>query len=226
MKLQFIPFILIFYCFGFGRSAAYAQSYYHSPNDTLIAYTILDGQVTMNITQVHPTNDTLHFIWNLHEVSMPAEWEANICDNSACFTSLVASGATLPVLPGDNGLMLVHCTPHVTPGTGTIRYTIYELGSPAQVDTLTWIIHAATAGIAENASVEPLIYSTENTIVLSGNLQDYTEVSIYDQLGRVLVEKEFNEETKSTLPLFYSGLVWVELKGKSKTLTKKLFVCY
>lgn len=226
MKLQFILFLIVFYCFGFGRTAAHAQSYYHSPNDTLIAYTLLDGQVTMNITQVHPTNDTLHFIWNLHEVNMPTEWEANICDNSACFTSLEASGATLPVLPGDNGLMLVHCTPHVIPGIGTIRYTIYELGSPAQVDTLTWIIHASVAGIAENSHLEPIIYSNGNEVILAGNLQGYTEVSIYDQLGRILVEKELNEETIYTLPLLSSGLIWVGLKGKTKTLTKKLFVCY
>ena len=227
MKNRISFLVFIFFLFSFESTSILAQNYSHSPNDTLIAYTFLDGQVTMNITQIHPTDDTLHFSWNLLEVDMPIEWEANICDNSACFTSLVSSGSTLPVLPGDNGLMLVHCTPHLIPGTATIRYTIYELNSPQQVDTLTWIIHTSTASVLdENEIKEPFILLSENQLILKGDLSGFTKIKVLDQLGRVLLEDELTNQENQKIALFQAGFVWVELRGDSVKMTKKVFVCF
>lgn len=225
MLLKFpILFALVLF-FGISRSTCNAQNYFHSPNDTLVAYTLLDGQVTMNITQVHPTNDTLYFIWNLLQVNMPVEWEATICDNSQCYTGLEISGATLPVLPGDNGIMLVHCIPHLIHGTGTIRYTIYEIGNPSVIDTLTWIIHTSTASILEqNLENEIVVFYTENQLNFKGNIDEYEQVRIIDQVGRIIFDGEL--KNKTTLPILNlnPGFIWIELRGKSNYLTKKICI--
>jgi hypothetical protein len=110
-----------------GARGLYAQSYTNSPGDSIVRTTTVGGHtIVMNITQVHPTNDTLHFHWKKQFVSLPSGWIASICDNGLCFTSLVDSGMMIPIVPGDNGLMSIHCEADSNPVLGIIRYTLYE----------------------------------------------------------------------------------------------------
>ncbi len=202
----------------------YGQNYFHSPNDTLIANTILDGQVTMNITQIHPNNDTLHFNWNKLDVVLPFGWEANICDNSNCYTSLVDSGTTLPVLPGDDALMLIHCTPHITEGTAIIRYTISEENTPLQIDTLTWIINATVAGINSTSSISPKIWVYENELHLDEFATDFSSLVIYNSIGEAVFNTQLLSEKIIPLPLLTPSIYFVQLVGDSNILTQKIIL--
>lgn len=205
-----------------GVRIGFSQSYYHSPNDTLIENTILDAQVTLNITQIHPGADTLHFYWNKLSIDMPLEWEANICDNSNCYTSLEDSGVTLPVLPGDDGLMLIHCTPHTVEGTATIRYTIFEENSPAQVDTLTWIINATIAGINSNQSEAIFIWTSENQLHFEGQTEQFNKIRLYDSSGKLRFESTFEEEKTFFIPTLSSSVIFVELSGENRIYRQKI----
>lgn len=202
----------------------YGQNYFHSPNDTLIANTVLDGQVTMNITQIHPNNDTLHFNWSKLDVVMPFDWEANICDNSNCYTSLVDSGTTLPVLPGDDALMLIHCTPHITEGTAIIRYTISEENTPLQIDTLTWIINATVAGINSTSSISPKIWVYKNELHLDEFASDFSSLVIYNSIGEVVFNTQLLSEKIIPLPLLTPSIYFIQLVGDSNIFTQKIIL--
>ncbi|MEY3237710.1 MAG: hypothetical protein RI883_1811 [Bacteroidota bacterium] len=200
----------------------YGQNYFHSPNDTLITNTSIDGQVTMNITQVHPNNDTLHFNWNKLDVIMPFGWEANICDNSYCYTSLVDSGTTLPVLPGDDGLMLIHCTPHITEGTAIIRYTISEENTPLQIDTLTWIINATVAGINSTISSFPKIWVNNNQLHIEELLGNFSTLVIYNSLGQIAFDAQINYENIIQLPALIPSIYFIKLVGEHSVFSQKI----
>ena len=204
--------------------SCYGQNYFHSPNDTLIANTILDGQVTMNITQIHPNNDTLHFNWSKLDVAMPFGWEANICDNSFCYPSLENAGSTLPVLPGDDGLMLIHCTPHITEGTAIIRYTISEANTPFQIDTLTWIINATVAGINSTSSISPKIWVYKNELHLDEFATDFSSLVIYNSIGEAVFDTKFSTENIFPLPLLTPSIYFVRLEGDSNIFTQKIIL--
>ena len=219
IKISFILLVL-----AITSVRCYGQNYFHSPNDTLIANTILDGQVTMNITQIHPNNDTLHFNWNKLDVVLPFGWEANICDNSFCYTSLVDSGTTLPVLPGDNGLMLIHCTPHITEGSAIIRYTNSEANTPWQIDTLTWIINATVAGITSNHAISPKIWTYKNDLYFDEISTDYNSLIIYNSLGEAVFDTKFSTENIFHLPLLTPSIYFVQLVGDSNILTQKIIL--
>lgn len=205
-----------------GVSFGFSQSYFHSPNNTLIENTVLDAQVTMNITQVHPSNDTLLFFWTKLSVDMPVEWEANICDNSNCYTALENSGITLPVLPGDDGLMLIHCTPHLTEGTATIRYTLYEENTPSQIDTLTWIIHAGSAGVYSNLISSVKIWSVDNTLYLEGEIEKFNTLRIIDLSGNILFQSPIENQKAIEIPSFPSNLLIVEIRGDNNIYRQKI----
>ncbi|MBI3237473.1 MAG: T9SS type A sorting domain-containing protein [Flavobacteriia bacterium] len=221
---QVVPIVASFFV---AVGISHGQSYYHSPNDTLIATTTVDYSVTMNITQVHPTLDTVYFKWKKLLVDMPAEWEATICDNTTCYPSLIDSGYTLPVLPGDDGLMLVHCYPLVTSGTGVIRYTIFSLATPEQVDTLTWIINAnSTASVMELTNTGEVFSIKGDLFTLENQHEKYTKLRLIDVNGKPVFTQLINDQQTIRLPLLPAAAYVVELWGEKSITRKKIWYAY
>ncbi|ASS47377.1 MAG: hypothetical protein A3D31_16165 [Candidatus Fluviicola riflensis] len=218
---QFVPVVMILFITA---GIAVAQSYYHSPNDTLISNTTVNNSVTMNITQVHPTNDTLQFVWKKLSVSMPNDWTATICDNNTCFPSLIDSSTTLPVLPGDDGLMLVHCYPNTNAGTGMIRYTIYEIHSPLQVDTLTWIINAeSTVGISESVSINPAYTIIGDQFQLTDSKSEFTNLTLLDLNGKEVFSSSISASICLEMPLLPAHFYYLILSGNNTIIRQKIW---
>lgn len=216
--------VMVVVLFGTTTPMCYAQSYFHSTNDSLISNTSVNNSVTMNITQVHPNNDTLQFVWKKLSVSMPNDWTANICDNNTCFPSLIDSSTTLPVLPGDNGLMLIHCYPNTNAGTGIIRYTIYEVHTPQQVDTLTWIIHAeSTAGMNKPALTNPVYTLNGNQFQLSGSNSEFTKLTLLDLNGKEVFSSAIPSSLRVEFPPLPTDFYFVILSGNKTILRQKIW---
>ena len=218
---QFVPVVIISFI---TTGIAVSQSYYHSPNDTLISNTTVNNSVTMNITQVHPNNDTLQFVWKKYYVSMPNDWTATICDNTTCYPSLIDSSTTLPVLPGDDGLMLVHCYPNTNAGTGVIRYTIYEIHSPLQVDTLTWIIHAqSTAGISEFTSLNDTYTLIGNQFQLTNPKSKFTDLTLLDLNGKEVFSHGIPTSLCVEFPPISANFYYLILSGNKTIIRQKIW---
>lgn len=214
--------VLVVVLFSATTTIGYAQSYFHSPNDTLISNTTVNNSVTMNITQVHPNNDTLQFVWKKFSVSMPIDWTATICDNNTCFPSLIDSSTTLPVLPGDDGLMLVHCYPNTNAGIGIIRYTIYEIHSPLQVDTLTWIINAeSTAGISESISVNQAYTIIGNQFQLTDSNSKLTNLTLLDLNGKEVFSSGISACVE--LPILPANFYYIVISGNLTIIRQKIW---
>lgn len=210
--------------FGMTTPIGFTQSYVHSPNDTLIANTTVNNSVTMNITQVHLSSDTLQFVWKKFSVSMPNDWTATICDNTTCYPSLIDSSTTLPVLPGDDGLMLVHCYPNTNAGTGIIRYTIYEIHSPQQVDTLTWIINAeSTTGINESAAINQVYTIIGNHFQLTDLTSKFTNLALLDINGKEVFSSSIPASLCVEMPSFPVNFYYLIISGNNTIIRQKIW---
>lgn len=214
--------VVVLFCMT--ASMVFSQAYSHSPNDSLIANTSVNNPVTMNITQVHLNNDTLQFVWKKLSVALPNDWTAQICDNQACNASLIDSSTTLPVLPGDDGLMLIHCYPNNNPGTGIIRYTIYEVHSPNQVDTLTWIINASsTAGIHESVTSVPAYTLAGNRFQLTEKGVGFTNLALFDLNGKELFSSVIPNSEIIEIPVFPASFYYIVLSGTNSIIRQKIW---
>lgn len=214
--------VVVVVLFSAAATIGYTQTYSHSPNDTLISNTTVNNSVTMNITQVHPNNDTLQFVWKKFSVSMPNDWTATICDNNTCFPSLIDSSTTLPVLPGDDGLMLVHCYPNTNAGIGIIRYTIYEIHSPQQVDTLTWIINAeSTAGISESISANQAYAIIGNQFQLTDSNSKLTNLTLLDLNGKEVFSSGISACVE--LPILPANFYYLVISGNQTIIRQKIW---
>lgn len=218
--MRFILSLIVFFSVV-TSSKVIGQEYYHSPNDTLIALANLGQQVTLNITQVHTSNDTLQFVWEKLNVSMPLEWDATICDNSNCYLSLIDAGTTLPVLPGDDGLLLIHCTPQSVMSLGIIQYTMYEINSPNEKDTLTWIINASGLSVEFNSKQNDYFSVWNKEVKWMGESFQHASMSIVSMNGSVVFET--SDYSSETLDLqIENGNYWILLKTKERTYSQKI----
>ena len=199
-----------------------AQSYYNSPSDSLVKSTALDHTVAMNIIQQHPTADTIYFKWKQLSVSMPAGWDAYICDNGHCFSTLMDSGMMIPIVPGDNGLMLLHCTPHVNIGTGVIRYTLYATNTPSHIDTLTWVVNATASGIAETTNGQMSVWYYQNKILLRNGSENFETMRLLDICGEVVFKTSVMGQTEIELPQLPTSSYIIELSGNGGIYYKRI----
>ncbi len=202
---------------------AFAQSYYQDPGDTLRGQAVFQDISVFNITQVHPTLDTLYFRWQRQNVDMPAGWTASICDNGHCYTELKDSGRMAAIVPGDNGLMSLHLDPGTVPGTGIIRYVLWEAGS-GHNDTLTWIIRAgATTALQDPAGVKPLVYIADRQLYALQLGGAYTTAVLYSADGRLLLSGPVTGDSwRCVLPVYSSGILLLQLYGKRNFITRVL----
>jgi hypothetical protein len=177
----------------------------------------------MNITQVHTSNDTLQFIWQKVNVDLPFGWDATICDNSNCNLALIDGDTTLPVLPGDDGLLLIHCTPHLTAGIGVIQYSMYEIHQPSQIDTLTWIIDANELNLSEIFDVKGSFSVENNALIWKGEALVNPTLKIVCLDGKNIDLDTKKSITEYSLSFLKPGVYWILLENEGKNYCQKIY---
>lgn len=167
-----------------------AQSFYNTPNDSIYQVGTFDNLHTLSIQQVNLTSDSIILQWQKVSESLPADWEASVCDNANCNTTLLNSGTMAPIVPGEYGLILIHITPYKNAGTAIIKYAVWDIATPTMRDTLTYILTVnATSSTTEiqtknTCSIFPNPAS-ENIFISTEIAMDYTYL-ITDAVGRII----------------------------------------
>ena len=134
---------------------SFSQAYALSPGDSVQFTGVFDHLQTLSIEQANVTADTIQLAWRKVSESVPPNWDALVCDNVMCYTSLVDSGIMNPVMPGDYGFVLLHITPHVNYGTAVVQYAVWDIANASMKDTLTYILSLdSVSAISEDKTVE------------------------------------------------------------------------
>lgn len=208
---------------------SFSQSYSITPNDTVQLLGGMEDLQTLTISQQNNGSDTLYFQWQKVSESVPANWEASVCDNFVCYTTLKDSGTTNPVFPTESGFILLHVTPHVNYGTAIIRYAIWDVANPTVKDTLTFITTVnAPSAIAEtenkktfNVFPNPVngylnITSTNNEIF---------SLNIFNSLGEKVSSTVSTQNSKLETRNFSNGVYTILISTNSKSsFIKKIVI--
>ena len=124
-NLKYLALVVVAFCVA--TTISFAQTYTIYPQKISTSNALLEDLQTLIIRQVNITNDTLQLHWKKVSASVPDSWEASICDNQLCNTTLPDSGSMGLVMPNDYGFLLIHCTPHVSLGSAIIRYSVFGM---------------------------------------------------------------------------------------------------
>lgn len=204
---------------------AFAQRPFTStPKDSMVATVPLDAKKSMMFQQFATSGQTLQLRWRQLSLSIPAQWEANLCDNGTCFTNLPGSGSMNTVWPGDYGLMKLDITPHVNEGTAIIRYAIWDSSAANLVDTLTWIVHSNTTSISNVPNSSPIAYAVNKTLFIS-KANAGLVVLLYDASGKNAFQKRLmNHDETIDLSALASGMYVLHITGLNFPYAQKIFI--
>ncbi len=208
---------------------SFAQTFSLTPNDTINISGVLEDLQTLSIQQPNISSDTITLKWKKVSESVPALWDASVCDNSFCNTILVDSGMMNPVIPLDYGLLLLHITPHINYGTAVVRYAVWDIANPNLKDTLTYILTAnATSGIAEaenkNAfSIYPNPAKENLNIVFADNKKHLFEIC--NARGDKIYSGDVVANYSLPIANWSNGVYTVSIFAENKIInTKKIII--
>ncbi len=207
----------------------FAQSYSITPNDTVEVAGVMEDLQTLTISQLNTGNDTLYFQWEKVSESVPQNWEASVCDNEVCYTSLMDTGTTNPVFPTESGFILLHITPHVNYGTAIIRYAIWDINYPTTKDTLTFILH-----VNETSAINRLYRSryfsitpnpVGNNLTISTDMKSGFQFAITNSSGqKICSENENATDFSISTENIPSGIYIASLSGNNFFLTQRIII--
>lgn len=181
-----------------GITALRAQSYELVPNDSIEMTGWLGDNFTLTIEQRNITKDTLHLRWSKVDKIVPVQWDASVCDNSFCYTTLTDSGAMSPVAPRENGKLYIRFTPQVVAGKAVVRYAVWDEQQPETKDTLTYILVAQSAtGVERSPSADfTVVFDRQtNEIRINTFLSDTFSAELYNLMGELVATSHNNRYT-------------------------------
>ena len=169
----------------------YAQAVFTSmPADTIVAEVPIGTGRMLTFQQHAVSGDSLRLSWRRIAVSLPREWQANLCDNGTCYPDLPDSGSMYPVPAGGYGQMALDIKPLVTPGTATIRYSVWDERAPGERDTLTWIVQGIAASVVGKVGGSSIVtYSVNKMIYIKGSYYPGQEILLFDVTGKLVFRR-------------------------------------
>ncbi|MGZ5242766.1 MAG: T9SS type A sorting domain-containing protein [Bacteroidia bacterium] len=206
-----------------------AQRYTLSPGDSLVLKGNMEDMETLSIEQTNTSADTITLKWQKLIANVPAKWEASVCDNMICHTTLADTGTMISLAPGEKGFLLLHITPHVNFGTSTIKYAVWDAEFPDRTDTLTYILNVENAsGINEQGFDKNIGFSP---VPANKMLNVYTELysgfayAVLDISGKLI---HSGSVSSNTLTLYTenlpNGIYSIIISDDKKYNIKKIVV--
>ncbi|MBS1683989.1 MAG: T9SS type A sorting domain-containing protein [Bacteroidetes bacterium] len=201
-----------------------AQSYSITPNDTAEISGMKEDLLSLMISQLNTSNDTIRLKWQKVSEVVPANWDATICDNAICYGNLVDSGRMTSTAPGATSFLLLHVTAHVNSGTAIVRYAVWNPVVGTHRDTLTFIVNAsATTGISEADRFSDMrMYPNPVTDVLqvTTDREAGFEIRVTDISGKqVRVSKTSSSSLSVSTKDLPAGFYYVTLWDNNTTIS-------
>ncbi|MCW3127309.1 MAG: hypothetical protein JWO03_2967 [Bacteroidetes bacterium] len=209
-------------------NTVFAQTFTITPDDSASSSGYREDMQSLFIYQHNTSPDTISIKWKKVSASVPALWDATICDNLLCYTGLQDSGVMNRIAPDTAAYLLLHVTSHVNYGTAIVRYAVWDVANPAMKDTLTFLVTANDVSAINEAGSDQNFRIYPNPV--QGTLQIQTSIgsdftyTIKDLSGREILTDSFTGGSCS-VPAgnIASGIYCLSISDKDKnTYTKKI----
>ena len=202
-----------------------AQTFTNAPNDTIIGSLAMDEVTVFDIIQNNIQSDTIILSWSKVSALVPDQWVALICDNDVCYSDLYEGGTMIPVYTGQNGLMSLHVTAHVNPGTAIIQYGVWDNNYPTEVDTLTWIVSSFQTGINTLEEDSFTVFLSGNSMVIHRKDLSINHFQVLDLNGRLIMDFPLNKDlTSFDISNLSECIYFVKAKSDQRVFVQKIYI--
>jgi hypothetical protein len=212
--------------FVLGSFAVNAQTYSISPARTVTFSAPLNNITLNDIYQQNTGTSTLSLTWEKISITAPAQWQFSMCDLGTCHSNVPQGPTTMSIVAVNGaGFLGINVDPGNTAGSGIVKVRVYQTGSPANADTLTWYISATVAGVREytgnNAlSVHPNPATSQINFALH-NGEEIISGEIKDAIGRTVltINASSTQVNISELP---KGIYFLHMATASHNYIKRI----
>lgn len=224
MKLMQNIIILVAVLFA-ATNIIFAKNYNLVPNDTIFLIGELEDLQTLTIQELNISKDTINLKWKLIKSNLPENWEASVCDNSFCYTSLVESGSMTPIFPDDYGFILLHITPKIKLGESVIQYAVWDVMAPEEIDTLTFILkveNTTKINSSQNFNISTYPNPAAEFINIAINTNNLYSYKISDIYSRIVLSGHLSSNINEVmLHQLSSGIYLLEIKDSDGNIQSK-----
>lgn len=206
-------------------NVSFGQKYSLVPGDTIQIKGMMEDTQTLTIYQRNISGDTLQLKWKKISESVPEKWEASVCDNLICYSTLIEDGVMNPVPPNETGYLLLHFTAHVNFGTAIVRYSVWDVSSPDRIDTLTFITTVQDPlGVSENMLENTFTVSPNpavNHLDISLNTSAANVYTIIDVYGKEMCSFESIKDSRVDISQLPAGIYFLQIQSMKKRFIHK-----
>lgn len=117
-----------------------------------------NGYLNLEIDMDNTLADSLTLEWETMSNTLPAGWDATLCDYQQCFASVIAGRVMEPVPPGGHGFIKLTIGPNMVIGSGVVTFDVWERGNTASKQTITYTVNAVVGVDAYDLSQDVHMY--------------------------------------------------------------------
>jgi len=215
-------FALVFFLMLFNAASALAQRYtiYPTDTDTMVDFAPPEPYSHFIFYIHNLTDGELLFQWQQIQADIPNGWIVGMCDYGHCYGQLGISGTMDTMRPNHTGIFALGVEPENINGVATVSYALWEASTPAEIDTITWIISSNNAtGILEYSIQNSKANNRRIYCVEKNNLQQLPfvfgdELLVYQNNGQVVYQgKPGDAALCSAMKFWKDGMYFFEIRN-------------
>lgn len=184
-----------------------------------------------NIFQVYLINqeeDPLDLTWRMVENTIPEGWYITLCDNVACYGTLPTQAQMNPIAALDSAILKLDINPYQQPGSGVIRFRIYETGSQNNYTELSFTIETIPTGLQIIPATSYAVFPNPavEQVQIRNQSDQPMQVSLHNAQGQLLRTLEVAQRTTQAMPVqaLAPGGYHLRLQSEDRVATERILI--
>ncbi len=208
-------------------TAAFAQDFdLQGGSNTRDFYPESSGYMDCDIHISNKLSTPLILEYKKVSVDFPSAWDVSFCDNRNCYGVFIEQDTMFPIASQQDAYLKITVFPNGVADTAIVKYAVWNRYNESAIDTLTYNIYVRwSAGRVSLMSGEVArVYPVPVSEVLNVDLRGIRDASIYDAMGRKVIQLPAQEQVQIQVGYWSAGTYTLRYEEGDKTLSQTFVV--
>ena len=159
-------------------------------------------------------------------VDFPSAWDVSFCDNRNCYGMFIEQDTMFPIASKQDAYLKITVFPNGVADTAIVKYAVWNRYNESAIDTLTYNIYVRwSAGRVSLMSGDVArVYPVPVSEVLNVDLRGIRNASIYDAMGRKVIQLLAQEQAQIQVGYWSAGTYTLRYEEGDNTLSQTFVV--
>ena len=159
-------------------------------------------------------------------VDFPSAWDVSFCDNRNCYGMFIEQDTMFPIASQQDAYLKITVFPNGVADTAIVKYAVWNRYNESAIDTLTYNIYVRwSAGRVSLMSGDVArVYPVPVSEVLNVDLRGIRNASIYDAMGRKVIQLPAQEQAQIQVGYWSAGTYTLRYEEGNHTLSQSFVV--